>query len=585
LLLVALAGGAGLGVRFPDLLRAKTSSAGFSRTEPFLLAYGQYDQAQLELLAQKFSPVVMGPGYMSDPAKLRRLHELNPKLKVLDYAAPDAMRPYFPDWGFVNSHEEMFVHSANPASPVATWTGKGILITWTGDRRDTFPVAGYVLYRGLSQNQIGERIGPNPITDTAFTDVGAAPGATYWYILNTRGGDGSEYTYSQPFTTDTAAPSSEPALTSATNSGSTPGTTIVFRAVCSGQNTSVTLHVDVNRNHRFDEPGETAPMRLDPKDPTSFQATMAAPDQGGLPYYVECSAGGPPVRLPTEGAYVTNVNNRLHNPDVRSDYDLMNVANSSWQQHFVQMTLQEVQQLGYDGLLVDTVGADIPYWESDATPQGSPYYSPEAWNAGVRSMLTKLRSGLAAKTLFYNGGDSFLDVADGVLSEGWGHPNWTDNYPTEQQWIDALDYTLAIEQYPKVNLLVSGGRGSDAQSRMYSFASFLLVADGQTRYAYLPDYLNLQYYPEYDLDLGQPWQRARNAAELLRAGSNVYAREFSKGTAFVNPSETAQHVALDGSYSLVELTGGGTANGGSIQRKRVSSLDLPAHSGAVVLKS
>jgi hypothetical protein len=563
------------------------STTPWPSTKPFLLAYGHYTHEQIDQIAGRYSLVVLGPGYTANPGQVAQLHAANPSLPVLDYAAPDVMRPYFPDWQLANADERMFVHSADPASATATWRGDGALITWAADRRTTFQAGGYALYRGTSPDGIRTLVARGR-NQTSFWDPAARPGHQYWYEIRTLDGSGAEHAFSEPIALDATAPPPALALTAASWSRDDAGSRIDFSATCMGQQPRTTLHLDLSRNHDFSDPQDTVPMTPVTGHAGTFMATAEAPVDGGLPYYVTCTDGAAVARLPATGSYVTNTNNRIHNFLKDSHYDIMNVANPAWRQHFVAATLAEVERLGYDGLLVDTVMPTIPAWESDAVPAASEY-SDGAWASGMQDVLEQLRAGLGRKLLYYNGPvtgvPGFLSVADGVLDENWAHPNWQDAYPSEQQWRQAADDVMALGAAAKRTLLISGGQPADVQARMFSYASFLLANPGTAAYSYLPDYIHLTFYPETALDLGAPQTNAATVDEYRDAQTGVYKRVFANGLAVVNPSDRPATVPLDGTFYQAVIAAPAAEAAGALGWSPVQTLKLPPLSGAVLLRT
>jgi hypothetical protein len=559
--------------------------------KPFLLAFGHYSDEEIDFIAQHYSLVVMGPGYTADLDKLRRLKVDNPHLLILDYAGPNIMRSYFPDWKFVNQHEPMFVHSANPASPVATRLGDGVLLTWSRDGRDGVSVAGYAVYRGTSPGSVDERLQPALVADPQLVDKQAAPGSTYWYTIKTVDGGGQQYDYSQPFSVDTSGSPPSLAMTSARNQVTPNGGPITFQASCSGTNAQVWVYADANRDHIFTEPGEKIAMTRVSADSSVFTASLPAPDRGGIPHYYECTDGTHTERLPLDGAYVTNPNNRLHNPRQDSDYWIMNSQDPGWRSHFADMTLDEVDRLGYDGLLADTVTATVPWWATDSMPQGSPYYSDADWEAGTADVLRDLKARLGSRLLFHNGPTTdpptYSEITDGVLNEDWAHPNWEDAYPSEGKWRSEIDDLQSVSNtYGRASLLVSGSSSSRPdQARMYSYASFLIGNRGKSLYGFMNDYLHLNFFPETALDVGMPTQNGATADAYFDAASGVYSRSYSRALAVVNAGDLPRSVSLSGRYFEVQPVGGSVQQGGTLKFRETSGLSLPPHSGAVLFKN
>ena len=96
----------------------------------------------------------------------------------------------------------------------------------------------------------------------------------------------------------------------------------------------------------------------------------------------------------------------------------------------------------------------------------------------------------------------------------------------------------------------------------------------------------LEWYPEWDIQLGQPLSTAATFDELARDG--VYRRDFTGGTVLVNPSPRAVRVQLGRAFRQVEFAGGGALGpdgvpGGRLTSRRVRTVDLAPTSGEILL--
>jgi hypothetical protein len=99
----------------------------------------------------------------------------------------------------------------------------------------------------------------------------------------------------------------------------------------------------------------------------------------------------------------------------------------------------------------------------------------------------------------------------------------------------------------------------------------------------------LEWYPEWGVDLGAPYQTAMSVDLFLTAAGGSYRREFEKGWAVVNPRDTSDTVTFPAGSRQVVPTGGGAINAagdepGSIGYADATSVTLAPHTGAIVLK-
>lgn len=127
----------------------------------------------------------------------------------------------------------------------------------------------------------------------------------------------------------------------------------------------------------------------------------------------------------------------------------------------------------------------------------------------------------------------------------------------------------------------------DVATRLYYLASYLLVRGDRT---YLDYFAGgpLEWYPEWDLDLGAPAAPAAATVADL-ASDGAYVRELANGWAAVNPSREAVTLRFPSGSRLVVPQGGGTIGTdgtvpGTIMFAPASSVTLPPATAAIVLK-
>ena len=130
------------------------------------------------------------------------------------------------------------------------------------------------------------------------------------------------------------------------------------------------------------------------------------------------------------------------------------------------------------------------------------------------------------------------------------------------------------------------GAPDDLATRLYYLANYLLVRGDRS---YL-DYFAagpLEWYPEWDIDLGAPVTTAATVADLAAGGA--YEREFAHGWAVVNPTATAATLTFPASARLVMPQGGGAVDTHRRRARLVSygsaaSVTLQPATAAIVLK-
>ena len=130
------------------------------------------------------------------------------------------------------------------------------------------------------------------------------------------------------------------------------------------------------------------------------------------------------------------------------------------------------------------------------------------------------------------------------------------------------------------------GATDDVARRLYYLGNYLLVRGARTYLFYFAG-STLEWYPEWELDLGAPTTTAVTVDDLAMGG--VYRRDFANGIVLVNPSSAPVTVALGGTFQHVVVSGGGavaadgTTSGGTTLVP-VTSIDVGATSAEILMR-
>jgi hypothetical protein len=297
-----------------------------------------------------------------------------------------------------------------------------------------------------------------------------------------------------------------------------------------------------------------------------------------------------------------------HNPSgqrVASDQDgklLMNVANPGFRAYWRDSLAEQVSAGDYDGVFLDSASPALLQGEARMPPDPRlsgtgvrtnrmPELGDRTWIEAWQDWIGDLDASLAARNipLIPNAGALITtwDTTDysltaGVFSEGYLDPAFA-----ESDWRDAANYTLDFVRKNRIVILQNYLRTpDDVARRKYLLANYLLVKGARTYVAYFVGGLPLEWYPEWEVELGQPLSSAATVDELARNG--VYRRDFSAGAVVVNPSPRTVRVALGRSFRRVDFVGGGAVGpngvpGGRLAYTRVGTIELPPTSAEILL--
>jgi hypothetical protein len=183
-------------------------------------------------------------------------------------------------------------------------------------------------------------------------------------------------------------------------------------------------------------------------------------------------------------------------------------------------------------------------------------------------------------------------LVDGVMVE---------NFQAPGGWFGRDDVLLSMRNVvklakrDKVTILQTGFDEGDPAYREALFSTYYLLR-GHRSYVYFMGYSapEIQWWPEYDIDLGAPAGDYPNDPLDLDAGSGVLVRRFERGAVLLNPEDSSGAVDLGAPYRRVACTGGGAAfeTDGTTPRDTGScaaggaasaSWTVPAHEGRILV--
>jgi hypothetical protein len=279
---------------------------------------------------------------------------------------------------------------------------------------------------------------------------------------------------------------------------------------------------------------------------------------------------------------------------------LMNIGDADFARYWTASILDQVRKGDYDGVFADSASPALLQEQARSDPrlarrgardaripelQGRTYI--DAWHTFMSALDRSLAA--AGVPLIPNTGPFITtwdttryDLTAGVFVEGFADPRFS-----EADWRASTDRLLDLAAGKKIIILQNYLQSTaDLARRRYYLANYLLVRGDRTYIEYFAK-TPLEWYPEWTLDLGKAINTGRTAADLKSAG--VYRREFERGVALVNPSNSGVTIALTTPMTRVEPAGGGVIGSGGIlpgelHRSPVTRIVVPAHGAEVLLK-
>lgn len=257
----------------------------------------------------------------------------------------------------------------------------------------------------------------------------------------------------------------------------------------------------------------------------------------------------------------------------------MDVGNPAYQRAWLDNVLSEVRTNGWDGVMLDDTVSYLSH-PTVGDVVGTQIPTDAAQLEAMSSFLATVGPGLTSAgflavpnvTLSWQNWRAVLDRwsphVSGWLLEYFIKWGLTSDYPRMggDDWASRLEIVERAQELGRFVLAVTYGSAADTDLQAYHRASWLLAWDGRGGASvYVPSETATPHVMSAAMtDVGAP--RGRRYA--VRGGA-VWRRDFTAGTALVNPGLTRQIVDLGDSFR--DAAG-----------RRVGRVILPPVSGAVL---
>ena len=278
---------------------------------------------------------------------------------------------------------------------------------------------------------------------------------------------------------------------------------------------------------------------------------------------------------------------------------LMNPADPGWTRRIVDLCNSRLAFSGYDGCLLDNLGATpvLPPFGPTGYVDGQPIdprtgapWTAASWLEATTAMAGSVRQAITPRPLFGNNvgaGIRYFDPVapsavlfegtDAMMTEGFirGGRDPLANRPTLETWRSSIDMVTDSEARGRRLLVTTkvwntGTIEEKEAWHRFALSSYLLAAGGLSRFVFLYDLMGnpVDSHPYWDQAdrLGGP----RSAFFLNTKG--IYQRNFTSGRVLVNPSDAPMRMGLAARFTTLDGT-------------TVNSIELPPYSGEVLLKT
>ena len=284
---------------------------------------------------------------------------------------------------------------------------------------------------------------------------------------------------------------------------------------------------------------------------------------------------------------------------------LMDVSNASYQLYWIDTCKERMRRSECDGVFADSFTIDAYF---DQLSPAYPWFTDvnlclANWVPRLGAYADTIKTHFAASAeRFYflpnlgglvTGWDTtdYAALGDGGVVEGFGA--WGNgDYFNPDDWNLQMNRILNLVRGDKIVICQSYTSDYNIRERMFIVGCYLLIKGNHTYFNMIgaEHGEELLYYPEYTIPIGSYMGEIPDDIDsFYDSVSGCFRRAYSNGEVFVNPLEGDVHIGnLGGAYQLVAARGGGAVDAaggysGNLSYRAVTSIDLPAHSAAILL--
>ena len=516
----------------------------------------------------------------------QKMIAINPNLKVLKYRCMVSLHTTMTGYdSLLNPHEWAFLHSCDPANISFSRRGDTLCVSWSNDRRfDT--LLGYLVILA-DHDSSSVTVWEDSLITGRFAKI-VSPPWRGWLRIATVDTNGDTLEFSHVWALGSILPPPYhigiDSVSFINGTGLHTLDSLKLKIRVSGITPeSVLVRLDVNHNRRID-PGETFPIAFRPTD--SIISALITWDHdthyhAGRGFKVVVKT---PISVDTipKGFYMTtNINNRLRTNPYKNY--VMNIASPLWRNYTVDMIEQALTSPNYNGVFSDNTSVRVARWMYEVP--GYPFdYDSVAWYSGACEYMDSVVSVASPGPVIFNGmSDTLLDIASGAMKEGFCYSNWGGLY-SGRIWETHLNNAInTISKHHKIFLALPNVPENYTLTRIYTYASYLLIADDSAYYANARKYSIFAHFPEMDLPIGTPIDTAESTISELRDSSGCFIRRFTGGLVVVNPTDSSVTPSISIPPYKVRVTNGTTMDGSRLFVVRATTARLAPHSAAIFL--
>ncbi len=227
----------------------------------------------------------------------------------------------------------------------------------------------------------------------------------------------------------------------------------------------------------------------------------------------------------------------------------MDPGSEGYRQFWLERARELQETNGWDNIFLDNVEASRAKLLEDGETLPK-YPDDKSFQQAVEGFLSYIRQNYfqpRGKMMYGNivsvdddqVWGNYLKFLDGAMIESFA-TDWSNGYRSPDEWEQQMEEAEAALSAGKTMILVSQGDQNNEKLQNFTFASYLLIDNGNAffRYTNSKNYRDVWMYDNYNIDLGKPL-----GSRYKDQGG--WRRDFSNGYVTVNPQKQTAEIVVN----------------------------------------
>lgn len=306
-----------------------------------------------------------------------------------------------------------------------------------------------------------------------------------------------------------------------------------------------------------------------------------------------------------EKAYAHSIKSPFDKKRIKNKYNnkfLMNIFSKEYENFLLNNLIEKTKDRNFTGILFK----DVDFNLTDKIDYAPERYNKNSYNQRILELLNRVKTTLKIDNILVSGLfenisslpaiNFFKNLKFGGMTENFVYSIFkifnTSNEKIYVKFLNLINDFSSSKLYLAYNKLKGiYSEKLSTEERMYSFISYLFIFKLNVYYLIEDNSLNtpFQYYPEMDVDIGNPVENFSDITFYYDKYIQIYKRKFEKGIIMVNPFPFSKIITFDKYYILLKFSDSifSLENNNfpsKLEKIKTKQIIIPAYSGVILLE-